>query len=462
MNHQSIRLVNTFLCMVLLTACTVRPFNTSPLPLISANSYHAGFSEAEKSSPWYESFGAEGLNMLIEQALSQNMNIGQAVARLEQARAESRKSRTGLVPAVDSQISSEKNWEGGASQEGGAEIELVLSWEVDAFGRIRNALESDYYLARAAAQDVETVRLILSADIASNYFQAAAQSHILKLLKEQEQLDLQFYNLVSMRFKQGVGTRLEQLQQESQLAETLSLVPNFESQKRLFENRLDVLLGYMPDGLDRVTAKTEFFLPSNLPPVGVPSDLLLNRPDLKALKNELIAADADISSAFADRLPRISLDGSFLLSDGGAVSNPVFELVGGLMQPLLDWGSRKAEQTRNEALYKEKLYAFSQAYLEAVADVETILYQENKQREFISKLEKRREVLGQTVENSKSIYTQGLSDYLPVLSALQDLRVLERDIINEKLELTLLRIRLHRALGGALPDVQYKSYNAKK
>jgi outer membrane protein TolC len=182
----------------------------------------------------------------------------------------------------------------------------------------------------------------------------------------------------------------------------------------------------------------------------VPSDLLLNRPDLRALQAELVAADADIGRAIAERLPRITLEGAYYYEDGPVFTGPAAFLLGSLVQPLLDWGARKAEVERNRALYVERLAVFSQAYLEAIEEVENALYQERKQRVFLSRLEDRRRILAKTVEETRDRYTSGLTDFLPVLNALQELQRLERVILRQQRDLIGFRIRLHRALGGAV------------
>jgi outer membrane protein TolC len=215
---------------------------------------------------------------------------------------------------------------------------------------------------------------------------------------------------------------------------------------------LDVLTGQAPDAVDRVVEEDEFAKFSNLPFLGVPSDLLLNRPDLRALKNELIAADAEIAQAMAERLPRITLDGSYSYVDGPAFTGPASFLLGSLVQPLLDWGLRKAEVERNKALYLERLAVFSQAYLVAIEEVENTLYQERKQRQFLNRLDNRRQFLASTVEETKDRYTNGLTDFLPVLDALKELQRLERIIVRQQRELVGFRIQLHRALGGAVRE----------
>jgi len=105
----------------------------------------------------------------------------------------------------------------------------------------------------------------------------------------------------------------------------------------------------------------------------------------------------------------------------------------------------------NKALYRERLADFTQLYLKAVEQVENALYQENKQREYITRLEERRKILLATEEETRALYTQGLVNYLPVLHALQELRGVERDLITERLRLIDYRIALYHAIGGVLP-----------
>jgi len=268
------------------------------------------------------------------------------------------------------------------------------------------------------------------------------------LLEQQIDLDRDLLELTELRFEAGITASVDVLQQSSQLAETESLVPPTEALLRVSENRLDVLIGQAPDAVDRVDDDDRFVAIGELPFIGVPSDLLLNRPDLRSFKSELIAADAEIGQAIAERLPRITLDGSFFYGDGSEFSGPAGILLGSIVQPLLDWGARKAQVERSRALYIERLAVFSQAYLTAIEDVENTLYQERKQREFLDRLERRRRFLERTVEETRDRYTNGLTDFLPVLDALKELQRIERVIVRQERALLGFRIQLHRALGG--------------
>lgn len=436
-----------------LSACSLHDINEKPVPLVSAGpAYSQQGGPQYAPGPWYWQFGDAKLDALVEEALAKNLTVVQALARLDQADAVVTRTRAPLFPQLDGSVDTRKTWRDGDPQEGVTQLGGALDWEVDIFGRIRSAAKADDYEARAAADDVDAVRLALTADIAESYFTAIGQQLKLMRLAQQIDADNELLDLNELRFNEGLGTQVDVLQQQGQLADTQSLIPPVESNLRVLENSIDVLLGQAPDAQDRTTRDDPLPPDSALPAIGVPSDLLLNRPDLRRMKNALIAADADIGAAIADRLPRVTLTGSLLFADGPAFAGPLGSVLGSLVAPLIDWGQRRAEVKRNEALYTERLAAFTQAYLEAVAEVENVLYQEDRQREYVARLETRRNVLMQTAEKAQASYNEGLTDYLPVLDAVKDLRAVERSLIDQRVALSLLRVRLYRAIGGQIPS----------
>lgn len=434
---------------VLFSACTPHTINPDPQPLAQApTSYSLKVADGNTfSGPWYETFGDPALTRLIDTALQNNFDVQQAVARLKQAGFLADAANATRLPSANLVADAARTRDDGDNETATA-IGAALSWEIDAFNRLGAVATAREYEERVAAADIDTVRLSLAAEISEAWFNAVAQNVQLRLLRQQSGSDGKLLDLVQQRLDAGVGTNVEVLQQKSQLAENDSLIPPAEANLRVYENRLDVLSGQAPDTANRTSTDADFAKIGDVPALGVPSDLLLNRPDLRAFKNALIASDAEIGAAIADRLPRITLTGSHIYaggSGGGAVATSV---LAGLVQPLLDWGRRKAEVERNKALYEERLAAFSQAYLEAMEDVENALYLENRQREYISRLELRSDVLQKTLTAAESVYREGESGYLPVIEAVKDLRNVERDLVTQRLNLVLYRIQLYRALGG--------------
>lgn len=443
---------------LLLSACAPHALNKNPKPEVTASDSFTIQSDAsaKNTDVWFKSFKNPALDTLITQAYTQNFDIKAALARIDAANAVTKQSRADLLPSLNATARTSDGITRGVSDEAVTQVGAQLDWEVDLFGRLRSLNSADAYLAAATREDAEALHLFLSSDIATAYYDAVAAHRTLDLLKDQEGLDQKFLDLLDLRFQQGVGTNVDVLQQKRQLSDTQSLVPPVEADLRVAENRLDVLAGQPPDGADRTLKSAGFPDIEDLPPLGVPSDLLLNRPDLKALKSALIAQDAEIAAAISDRLPRITLSGAYLYADGPGASGPAATILGGLVQPLLDWGQRRAAVAENEALYREQLATFTQTYLEAIEDVENALYQENRQREFLRRLRDRLSILQETVTQSEAVYKQGLSDYLPVLDALQDLREVERTLILEERRLIQFRINLHRALGSNYMPVPLK------
>ncbi|MGD9331161.1 MAG: efflux transporter outer membrane subunit [Desulfobacterales bacterium] len=441
-----------FLGGLILASCQTHSVDRSPAPISTAGAAFSMTSPAQEMSDsvWWAEFGDAKLDDLIRRSLERNFDVLQAMARLKQAMALTRQAEALRLPLVDLEASGQKDWIDGDGKERILRAGGALSWEIDVFNRLGSLALARRSEQTARLEDIEAVRLSLSAEVAETYFDAVSQRRQLDLLQEQIAIDRDLLELTELRFNGGLTANVDVLQQSSQLAETESLVPPTQAALRISENRLDVLIGQAPDALDRVDSEDRFAAIGDWPFLGVPSDLLLQRPDLRALQNELVAADAEIGRAIAERLPRITLEGAYDYEDGPIIRGPAGFLLGTLVQPLLDWGARKAEVERNRALYVERLAVFSQAYLEAIEDVENALYQERRQRQFLVRLERRRQLLAQTVDQTRDRYTGGLTDFLPVLNAIQELQRVERIIVRQQRELLVFRIQLHRALGGKL------------
>ncbi len=442
-----------FSVLLMLSACTSYQINETPQPNIRPPSSFSidGMIDNQKASlqtPWWNSFEREGLSNLINQALSQNYTLAESVAVLKQAKAVARQTNSFRLPQLDARADSSVNWQDGDQQRGNLEAGVALSWEVDVWNRIGFATQADRLEVLARLEDVEALKLSLSAEVANAYFGAVAAHQRLDLLEEQLELDKNLLELLQLRLDSGVGTSVDVLQQKARVADSETLVPLAQSDLAVFENRIDVLIGQVPDSKNQISSSETLSFARDLPSISVPAALLLNRPDLRAAQAELIAADADIAAAIADRLPQITLNGAYAFSDNANYTGPVGILTGIFVAPLLDWGRRKAEVARNEALYEQRLASFTQLFLTAVEDVENALIREQKQREFLTKLQMQESILQRTVNASEERYTQGIDDYLPVINALQELRAVERNIITEQLNLINIRIELFRAIGA--------------
>lgn len=442
------------LVAIVLTGCQRYTQKSQAIPesLLAPSFSRAGFAanDAYMKGPWWRLFKRGALNDMIMRSMEHNQDIAAAKATLRQAQALQMRTRSSLFPQIDLQGDMRKEWEGRDGQPKTEEAGAALSWDLDIFNRIGASAQADAFETKAQEENLKALKLQLSAEVANAYFGAVAAHRQIALLQEQLRLDRELQKLLQLRLENGVGTNVDLLRQQARVADTETLIPLAQADLAVFENRLDVLLGEAPDGKPRVRHDETLYFAQNTSSAGVPAALLVNRPDLRARRAQLAAADADIEAAIMDRLPRITLNGSYAYSGTSTYSGPVAMIMGAFVQPLLDWGQRKAEVERNEALYEERLAAFTQNYLEAMEDVENALVREVKQREHLKRLKKQIGLLQDTVKSSENRYTQGIDDYLPVITALQELRDAERDLISQQLELINIRINLHYAIGGPL------------
>ncbi|MCA9414810.1 MAG: TolC family protein, partial [Candidatus Omnitrophica bacterium] len=256
---------------------------------------------------------------------------------------------------------------------------------------------------------------------------------------------------IELRFGQGQEevNIVDVLQQRSQVASVQAQFPLPKANAKVLSNRLSVLLGQPPTS---ATYETGANFPSFSEEfqAGVPSDLLMQRPDLRASANRLVSIDYAIGEAIADQYPRFVLS-----ADAGIAKtlNPTALFASALAEavgPIIDKGRRQAEIERRRALFEEELADFSELFLTSIEEVENALWRQIHQEQLIAALENERVTRVKLLNESRIRYAQGGSAYLPVLAALQSLQDVERELISRRRELLSIRVFLHLALGGPL------------
>lgn len=454
----------------------------------------AEVDHAALPTPWWTAFDDPVLDALVETALAGNLTLAQGRARVDRASALLQQAQALRKPTLNMEGGLRREWErivhregadgptldervnelnsaidafnsgggGGGGDTGDSEgkeprnlwstpydLGVLLQWELDFWGRLRNAARAESARFDATTLDYAALRLSISAQVVEAYYQALEQRLQLALLEEQLRSAEDFLGLIELRFLQGGASSVDLLQQQGQVAEIKAEMPVARARLGLLENRLDTLVGLAPDGSAR-TADSEYDLPAteHIAGIGIPAGLLARRPDVQAAQRRAAASDYAVAVAIADRLPRITLDGSLVF--GGTAETATFTALSGLglFQPLLDWGRRRAVVDASRAALEEDLLLFSEIYLGAIEEVETTLWQETQQRALLEALAQREEILQRTLEQTRLRYSQGVTDYLPVLTAQQELQDVQREILLQRRILVSLRIQLYRALGA--------------
>ena len=440
-----------------LVACS--PFTPREIPDAAGDlpeTYTLYNGHTDLSSPWWESVGSDELNRLISQALAENFTLKEAWARLKQSRALAVQAGADRFPRLDGVASADLTQRHTSSNKGADGddtymLGLISSYELDLWGRIRSQQEAALNTMAATNADFQTAKITIAAEVANRWVQILSQRLQKQLLERQLENNLIFLDLIELRFRKAMVSALDVYQQKQVVENVRARIPLVEAQTQLLSHELAVLLGRPPRTELAMEQKT---LPEigQLPAVGLPADLLANRPDVRAAGMRLKVAQWQVAAARANRLPAIQLSAG--AQYGVSHLDLLFDtwllnLAANLTAPLFDGGRRAAEVDRTQAQADENLWTYRQAVLTAVKEVEDALESETRQREHINGLESVMAAARRGLEEAIQRYRRGLSDYLPVLTQLIAVQDLERDLIQQQEALIRYRIALHRSLGGA-------------
>lgn len=332
-------------------------------------------------------------------------------------------------------------------------LSLAASYEVDLWGRIASGYRAARYDAEAVRADLETTAITLVAEVVDRWIRLQEQRELRAVLEDQLATNKTYLELVELRFRQGQVSALDVYQQRQAVTAIERQIPRVEAGAQVLRHELAVLLGKPPMS-DLEPGLYDLEQVPDFPEIGVPADLLVQRPDVRAALADLNAADYRVAAARADRLPAIRLTGGIgyrtdeiahLLDDW------FLNLAAGLSQPLFDGFRRQAEVERTLAVVEERLAFYRLAILTALREVEDALVQERRQREYIEALTRQTEEARNALREASRRYQTGLSTYLPVLTELERTQFLARELITARRELLVFRINLYRALGGTWP-----------
>ena len=450
-----LRLAPALACGALLASgCAVFAPKDRTEPVVEKDarfSLYAGNDAPRSTNAWWLAFDAPELNALMTEALTNNPSIQQAWARLKQADAFARRAGSARWPWL--------NYGGNAARAKNSithtgidaySLGLNASYELDLWGRIKSQAEAAEMDRQASREQVESVALTLSSQIALRWTALIAQRKQTAVLRRQLAANRTSLELIELRFRQSLASALDVYQQRQAVAATEALIPPSELRETLLRNELAALLG-RPDVASVDVAETNLPALGPTPPAGLPADLLAHRPDVRAAGLRLQSADWLVSSARAARLPAIRLTADAAYRNGNL--SDLFDdwyanLAAGLAGPVFEGGRRKAEVARARAVAEERLASYRETVIRSVREVEDALAGEKKQREYLVALDRQTDLARRSYDESIHRYRNGLIDYTTVLLQLNSRQTLERRQIEARYNLTAARINLLRALGG--------------
>ena len=479
------------LLLLVMSGCTVGPNYTQPKAATPANwsvdnqgGIAAPTSESATSqedaahiATWWQMLNDSALNSLIEQALVSNYDLKIAQARVREARAQRGVVAAGLYPNVNVNGSYSRSRRsdnafggnsGGTSTVGGVptgfgfpgqdvdfyDVGFDANWELDFFGHVRRSIEAANAEIQVADENRRDVLVTLVAEVARNYTDVRGFQRRLVIALENIQAQSETLKLSESRFRAGLVSELDVAQSKAQLAATKSQVPALESQLKQSMHALALLLGKEPTALEAELAEAGP-IPGAPPrvPVGLPSDLLRRRADIRSAERQLAAATAQIGVATADLFPRFSLTGSFGFSaeDAAKLFNSGsrnYSIGPSVTWPIFDAGRIRSNIKVQDAKQEEALATYEQTVLISLGDVEDALvafWKEQTRRELLSEAV---DANSRAVELSNELYSRGLGDFLSVLESQRSMYLSQDQLVQSDQAVTANFIALYKALGG--------------
>ena len=409
---------------------------------------------------WWTSFEDPILDSLVAQAMQSNLDLQLATARIRQARALRRIAESGLWPTASVGGSYKRAHGGGAgiSSGGGAQdffqVGLDASWELDVFGGVRRDIEAATADLQATVESRRDVLVTLISEVALNYLDLRGFQQQLVIAKKNLTSQVQSAELTRKRFEGGFASGLDVANAEAQVATTRSLIPSLESQAEQAINELDLLLGMDKGQLVDVLSKAaEIPVTPPVVPVGLPSDLLRRRPDIRLAEAQLHAATARIGVATAELFPKFSFNGSIgtagnTFSSLGNWDNRFWSFGPGVSYPIFTAGRLKANVEAQNAVQEQTLIQYEGAVITAIRDVQNALVAYGREQERRVALTEAVVQNRRAVELATQLYTQGQTDFLNVLNAQRSLLAVEDALVGSNRTIATNLVALYKALGG--------------
>jgi outer membrane protein, multidrug efflux system len=460
--------VAAIVTVLLLTGCMVGPDYQrpqTPVPAKYPDESRLGGTDvpaASMRSDWWTLYDDALLNALVTSALSDNLDVAFAVARIEEADADLREVNASLFPEIDlgalgARSKSSANIAAPATirLSNDFRVALATSFEIDFWGRLRRQVESARAQALATHYAKDVVTLSLAGLTAQTYFSLRSLDAQIAATRETLKTRQDYLQIVRRRAEGGLASDLDLNQALGAASDAAAQLKDLVRQRKLAEHLLATLVG----NLDlRVPPGDLAQLPvPPVPPMGLPSTLLERRPDIRAAEENLVSANALIGAAEAALLPRISLTGALggesdalgsLLDAGGRIWSIGFALA----QPIFTAGRLTAEVDATTARQKQALATYQKSIQTGFREVADALTNVEQTAATAADLQSSVDASSNALRLATRRYEAGYSNYLDVLDAQRSLNLSQLALIRNRQALLSATVDLMKALGGGWQD----------
>ena len=429
-------------------------------------------SKGADVTEWWRKLNDPSLDALIEHAAANNNDIRIAYARIMEARANRGVARAERFPVISARSSAkglrlsetgletanmpESSAAGYDPTQGLTDAGFDASWEIDLFGRVKREIEAADAVIETSEADLEDAMVTLLSELARNYVTLRKTQSQIAIIKQNLDLQQKSLELTLKRFEQGVDTQLNITRTEALIADTEARIPVLRTQEKLLTHRLAALLGETPGFLKTLLDdKPEIPVFPEEIVIGIPADLLRNRPDIRAAERNLAARTAQIGIAEADLYPRLRLNGSIGLSTVDLEDASLTKSITGSIGPSFSWslfdgGFIRSRIAAADARSKAALAIYDKTVIRSYEEVENALVEHSEELRRREHLKKAVAANIKAYDLSMRLYSSGLADYLNVLDSHRGLLQTKEMLEESNAIVTNSIISLYKAFGGGM------------
>ena len=448
---------------LLAAACAVGPDYKAPAtpPAAFQNADPAIFTAANPEAEWWKAFGDPVLDQLVGQALSANLDLKIAVARVAEARALFTEQKLDFLPHVTADgayVKSDQQQPGSNGRRVESQTYQAgfdAGWEIDLFGRVRRGVEAAGAEAGAAEAELRDAQVTVAAEVARNYLELRGAQARLKVAARNLETQRETLRLTKVRFDAGAGSPIDVASAQARLNATEAAIPSLVTAEKRANYRLAVLTGQRPGALDALLVPREADtrpLVTALP-IGQAGDLLRRRPDVQAAERRLASSTAQVGVATADLFPRVSVTGFIGFLSGtsagfGNSASQAWSVAPTVSWPALDLGSAHARLRAARARDDAALANYDQTVLRALEDLENALVSYRQQQAQLKSLAGQAAASRRAAELARIQYREGGIDFLVLLDAERTLLAAEDALSVAETGVNTDVVAIYKALGG--------------
>ena len=457
------------LAILIVSGCMVGPNYHPPQPTVppewigvsktTSGQLSIATVQPTELTQWWRQFKDPTLTALVEEALNTNLDLQLAKARLRQARATRGVAIGGLWPAVSGSSSYQRQHLAGVMPDSLAQNLFQAGfdavWELDVFGGLRRNVESASANVQVAIEGIRDVQVSLAAEVALNYIQLRGYQQEIVIAQNNLKAQQHTAEITHKRLNVGFASALDVANADANVATTESQIPVFETAAQQSIYALSVLLARPPaDLLEKLSPTAKLpSVPAEVP-VGLPSDMLRRRPDIREAEAQLHAATAQIGAAVADLFPKFSLTGSVnwqsnLLRTWWTEASRSFGFGPSVNWQIFQGGAIVSNIRVQKALRDQAFITYQKTVLAAFQDVENALIAFAKEQQHRKALNDAAVANRKAVDLSLRLYTEGQIDFLNVLDAQRSLYASEDALVQSERSIATDLIALYKALGGS-------------